>query len=241
MSSLSLLSQAPPTPTSSSNMFLLLLSKLRLHPQPSFPSLFSSGDEALFDTMSKLDLKQRQMLLGHPASHQILKGYIGHLFVLARIIAGRKLRWKRDQHLSQSMRIGPAAAGGKGGMKLAGVDKSEVAKEDREVLDTLRLYKGQIGKLRSAVSAASAMPSTAKLSPVPDISDPMPVKILKPGEGGITAPHACALCGLKREERVARVDMEIEDSFGEWWVQGTNMHVACLEFWNQFSWKLKSR
>ncbi|KAJ3502922.1 hypothetical protein NM208_g16619 [Fusarium decemcellulare] len=30
-----------------------------------------------------------------------------------------------------------------------------------------------------------------------------------------TAPKACIICGLKREERVAKVDYEVEDSFGE--------------------------
>ena len=206
-----------------------------------FPNLFAAADDTLFDTMAKLDLNQRQILLAHPASHQFLKGYLGHCTVLAHIIAGRKLRWKRDQHLSQSMRIGPSAAGGKGGMKLAGVDKSEVTKEDREVLDVIRLWKAQVGKLRTAVTAASAAPALPKLPAVPDVAEQMSVKSLKPGEGGITAPHACALCGLKREERVSKVDVEVEDSFGQWWIQGTNMHVSCRRFWEEFERKLKSR
>jgi hypothetical protein len=206
-----------------------------------FPSLFAGADESLFDTLGKMNLKQKQMLLAHPASHQFLKGYLGHCTVLAHIIAGRKMRWKRDQHLSQSMRIGPAAAGGKGGMKLTGLDKTEAAKEDREVVDTLRLWKNQVGKLRTAVTVASAAPAMARLPPVPDITEQMPIKVLKATEGGITAPHACALCGLKREERVAKVDVEVEDSFGEWWVQGTNMHAACRNFWEEFEKKLKSR
>ena len=206
-----------------------------------FPALFASADDALFDTTSKLELKQRQALLSHPASHQFLKAYLGHCTVLAHIIAGRKLRWKRDQRLSQSMRIGPAPAGGKGGMKLAGLDKSELAKEDREIVDVLRLWKGQIGKLRTAITAASAALGLPKLPSVPDIAEQMPVKMLKQVEGGVTAPQPCALCGLKREERVARVDMEVEDSFGEWWVQGANVHVLCGRFWEEFEKKLKSR
>jgi hypothetical protein len=206
-----------------------------------FPSLFSAADDALFDTMSKLDLKQRQTLLAHPATHQFLRGYLDQCVVLAHIIAGRKMRWKRDQRLSQSMRIGPAAAGGKGGMKLAGLDKSELAKEDREVEDVLQLWKGQVGKLRTAVTSASATPGLPKLPSVPDITEQMPVKALKQGEGGVTAPHACALCGLKREERVAKVDVEVEDSFGEWWVNGMDMHVVCKNFWQDNERKLKSR
>lgn len=206
-----------------------------------FPPVFAAADDALFKTMAKLGLKQRQMLLAHPASHQFLLGYLGHCHVLARIIAGRRLRWKRDKHLSQSMRIGPAAAGGKGGMKLTGIDKSELAKEDREVVDTVGLWRAQAGKLRTAVTAVSAAPGNAKLPPVPEIAEQIPVKTLKAIEGGVAAPHACALCGLKRDERVVKVDSDVNDSFGEWWDQSTNMHVACKRFWVEFEKKLKSR
>ncbi|KAI7204756.1 hypothetical protein D0864_12217 [Hortaea werneckii] len=207
-----------------------------------FPSIFASADEALFTPLSRLEFKQKQMLLSHPATHQFLTGYLQTSIALARIVAGRKQRWKRDQILAQGMRIGPAAAGGsKGGMKLAGVDRSETAKEDREILDVLRLWKGQVGKLRSAVTAASSAPKARKLPPVPEIAEAMPIKALKPAEGGFTAPHACALCGLKREERVAKVDTAVEDSFGEWWVQGVNMHLVCHKFWVEHSGKLKSR
>lgn len=206
-----------------------------------FPTVFAEADDALFNAIGKLDVKQKQMLLAHPASHQFLKSYLGHCTVLARIIAGRKSRWKRDQRLSQSMRIGPAAAGGKGGMKLTGLDKSEVAKEDREVLDVLRLWKSQVGKLRTAVTTASSAPLVPKLPPVPEIAEQMAVKTLKSSEGGITALQPCALCGLKREERVAKVDVEVDDNFGEWWVQGMSMHLSCRNFWDEFERKLKSR
>lgn len=207
-----------------------------------FPPLFASAGETLFGPISKLDTASRSTLLAHPATHQFLRAYLSSIAVLARIIAGRKFRWKRDQRLSQSMRIGPAAAGGKGGMKLAGLDKSEVAKEDREVLDTIRQYRAQIGKLRSAVASASAAPGLPKLPAVPDISETMPVKALKQSEGGITAREACALCGLKREERVVKLDDEgVQDSFGEWWLKDVSMHVQCHEFWTRESGKLKSR
>ncbi|KAM0719831.1 hypothetical protein Q7P37_003966 [Cladosporium fusiforme] len=205
-----------------------------------FPSLIASAQSALFDTLAKVSHDQKQELLSHPATHQFLRGFIGLSTVLAHIIAGRKQRWKRDQFLAQGMRIGPAAAGGKGGMKLAGVDKSEVAKEDREVLDAVRQWRSIVGKLRSAVVGANGKSST-KLPPVPEISEQMPVKTLKSLEGGIVAPHACALCGLKREERVPKVDESVDDSFGEWWVQGMNMHLLCKNFWDEHSEKMRSR
>ena len=205
-----------------------------------FPSLITSAQGALFDTLSKLPHDQKQELLNHEATHQFLRGYIGLAVVLAHIISGRKQRWKRDQFLAQGMRIGPAAAGGKGGMKLTGVDKSESAKEDREVLDAVRQWRSVVGKLRSAVSGANVK-ATAKLPAIPEISEQMPVKALKITEGGIVASHACALCGLKREERVAKVDEGVDDSFGEWWVQGMNMHLLCKNFWDSHSEQMKSR
>jgi hypothetical protein len=205
-----------------------------------FPALISSAQATLFDTLTKLPHDQKQELLSHQATQQFLRGFIGISVVLAHIIAGRKQRWKRDQFLAQGMRIGPAAAGGKGGMKLAGVDRSEVAKEDREVLDAVRQWRSVVGKLRSAVAGANAK-STTKLPHVPEIAEQMPVKILRPAEGGIVAPHACALCGLKREERVPKVDEEVDDSFGEWWVQGMNMHLLCKNFWNSHSEQMRSR
>jgi hypothetical protein len=206
-----------------------------------FPSLIASAQAALFDTLAKIPQDQKQELLGHEATHQFLRGYIGLSVVLAHIISGRKQRWKRDQFLAQGMRIGPAAAGGKsGGMKLAGVDKSEAAKEDREVLDAVRQWRAVVGKLRSAVSGANVRASV-KLPPLPEISEQMFVKALKPTEGGIVAPHACALCGLKREERVAKVDEGVDDSFGEWWVQGMNMHLLCKNFWDEHRELMRSR
>ena len=69
----------------------------------------------------------------------------------------------------------------------------------------------------------------------------MPVKALKSAEGGFTAVHACALCGLKREERVAKVDVGVHDSFGEWWVEGMSMHLLCRNFWEEHKGRLKSR
>jgi hypothetical protein len=205
-----------------------------------FPSLITSAQGALFDTLAKLPQDQKQELLSHEATHQFLRGYIGLSIVLAHIISGRKQRWKRDQFLAQGMRIGPAAAGGKGGMKLTGVDKSEAAKEDREVLDAVRQWRSVVGKLRSAVSGANVKAS-AKLPPIPEISEQMPVKVLKITEGGIVASHACALCGLRREERVSKVDEGVDDSFGEWWVQGMNMHLLCKNFWDSHSERMRSR
>lgn len=121
-------------------------------------------------------------------------------------------------------------------MKLTSIDKSEVGKEDREVLDIVQRWKGQVGKLRSAVTSAPT-----KVGNVPDVAEMMPVRTLKATEGGFTAPHACALCGLKREERALKVDVDVNDSFGEWWVERMNMHLVCKEWWDENKGKLKGR
>jgi hypothetical protein len=153
-------------------------------------------------------------------------------------MAGRKLRWKRDTLLSQAMKIGLAAAGGKGGMKLAGVDKAEISREDREATDVVRVWKEQLGRLRSAIAVAnSSMHDTSAHLTIPDISENMYVKTQ---EGGLTAPKPCLICGLKREERINKVDVQIEDSFGEWWVEHWG-HRACRNFWLEHEGKLKHR
>jgi hypothetical protein len=205
-----------------------------------FAPIIRLGQETLLDPLSKATVSQRHELLAHPATKVLLLKLLNVAIVLGRIIAGRKLRWKRDQFLAQGMRIGPASAGGRSGMKIAGVDKTELMKEDREVLDAVRSWKLQAGKLKAAVTAAASNGLSA-LPAVPEISEQIPVRTLKAIEGGLVAPHACALCGLKREERVAKVDVDVNDSFNEWWLDVTSMHVGCLQFWEDHKDKLKSR
>lgn len=151
---------------------------------------------------------------------------IAHSYALAHILAGRKSRWKRDNILASSMRIGSAA--GKG-MKLAGVDRAEMAREEREVAECVRGWKTIVGKVRG------------KGLHVPEMAETMVVKVLGMSEGGLKGNRACALCGLRREERVKGVDVGVEDCFGEWWVEGMEMHVSCREFWAEFREELKSR
>lgn len=188
-----------------------------------FPPLFADAQEKLFKPMAAQTLPMRNKLLSEPATITYLQGYLMLASVAAHIIAGRKLRWKRDQHLSQGMRIGPASSRATSGMKLSTIDKSENMKEEREASDVVRAWKDQVGRLRHVVSAANQIKS-GTLGAVPDIQETMPVKVLKQAEGGVPAPQPCMLCGLKRDERVGTADQEVEDSFGEWWVDQTNMH-----------------
>lgn len=157
--------------------------------------------------------------------------------VAARIIAGRKLRWKRDNLLSQSMKIGPAAKSG--GMKLAGVDKLESRREDRETAEALGVWEKQVGPLRSTTSMANVHLPGNDFA-IPEISENMPIRVVKPSEGAVTAPKCCFLCGIKRDERVAKVDVNVEDSFGEYWTEHWG-HVECVAFWDNHQHSLPHR
>ncbi|KAF2825032.1 hypothetical protein CC86DRAFT_456953 [Ophiobolus disseminans] len=205
-----------------------------------FPSLFADAQERLFKPMAAQTLPMRNKLMAEPATIAYLQGYLVLSNVAAHIIAGRKLRWKRDQHLSQGMRIGPASSRATSGMKLTGIDKGENLKEEREVSDVVRAWKEQVGRLRHVVSGANQI-KAGTLGQVADLQETMPVKSLKQSEGGIPARQPCMMCGLKREERVTAADMATGDSFGEWWIDQVNMHRGCRNFWNQHKDTLRQR
>ena len=168
--------------------------------------------------------------LVEPSTLSQLHALLSTIRAAARILAGRKLRWKRDHILSQSMKIGPAHSGRTGGMKLAGVDKAESRREDQEAAEALQIWKQQAGPLRSTVAALNGhLPENERFK-VPEMADSMPIRQGKPSEGTVTAPKCCFLCGIKRDERVGNVDFDVEDSFGEWWVEHWG-HIDCVAFW----------
>lgn len=155
---------------------------------------------------------------------EFLQRCISNLHATARVLAGRKLRWKRDKILSQSMSIGQA--GKQGGMKLTVVDKGESRREDQEAAELLKVWKQQVGPLRSFLSTLKSGPKVS----LPGIADSMPVRVGQSADGAVQAPKPCFLCGLKRDERVNNVDVNVEDSFGEWWVEHWG-HLDCCQFW----------
>ncbi|CDM33381.1 hypothetical protein DTO013E5_9849 [Penicillium roqueforti] len=144
----------------------------------------------------------------------------------ARVIAGRSLRWKRDTILSQSMRIGPARSGKAGGMKLNSVNKQENIKEEQDAVDVLTTWRERAAIFNAILQAAGQRP-------IPTIPDPSALKVItaRADQGALKASHPCALCSLKRDERVLRVDEQgVQDSFGEWWTEHWG-HTACRQFW----------
>lgn len=203
-----------------------------------FPQLFDLPQSTLFKGVVNQPFSLKNRILSDPKTVDFLRGYLLIAMVAARVVAGRKLRWKRDTILSQAMKIGPAAAGGKGGMKLTGVDKAEVTREDREAAEVVRVWKDQIGRLRSAIAVANtSIKDASRHLAIPEITEVMSVKSQP---GGLTAPKPCVVCGLKREERISKVDIQVEDSFGEWWVEYWG-HRACKNLWEKHESDLKHR
>lgn len=146
----------------------------------------------------------------------------------ARVIAGRSLRWKRDTILSQSMRIGPARSGKAGGMKLNSVNKQENIKEEQDAVDVLTTWRERAVIFNAVLQAAGQRP-------IPTVPDPSGLKVItaRADQGALKASHPCALCSLKRDERVLRVDeSSVQDSFGEWWTEHWG-HTACRQFWER--------
>lgn len=211
-----------------------------------FPPIFTEVSTSFLQLLTSLAQSERTILLLTPPTPTFLHAYHLLATTFAHILAGRRLRWKRDKHLAQSMSIGPSVSGRSGGMKLAGLDRSEASHEDREAVEALRVWKASTGRLRSVISAfnAAATATSGAVMPLPqvlELMETMPVRTAKAGEGAVVSLAACALCGLRREERVPKVDVGVEDSFGEWWVEGTNMHLACYNFWEANKGKLRSR
>ena len=160
-----------------------------------------------------------------------LRKCISALQVAARIIAGRKSRWIRDTVLAQSMRIGPAQGAKSGGMKLTGVDKVEVQRENSQTAEFVRMWKQRLGAIRVALAQVNNQASDKPLV-LPEISETMLVGSSKGSTPVMNDRTNCCLCGLKREERVLKVDVDIWDTSGEWWTSLWG-HTDCRVFWEE--------
>ncbi|OAL35629.1 hypothetical protein AYO20_05010 [Fonsecaea nubica] len=180
-------------------------------------SVFGSIHESNADSvLSKSELASKVLLIFRVSS---------------RIVAGRTLRWKRDTVLAQSVRIGQS--GKSGGMKLAAVNKSETTKEERETEEMIRDWSSYLHEFNSILAQAEVPPCRMRLSSTP------PIKRL----GTTHLPDMskpCALCALKRTERLKDVDADVDDLFGEFWVEHWG-HKDCFDFWYSYKDMLKHR
>jgi hypothetical protein len=169
------------------------------------------------------DLANSSSANGHMQSYDaVLHAYT----VASHIIAGRALRWKRDNILSQNTRIGPASASRKGGgMKLTSIDKTESLKEQREVTDVVQAWGGHAHFFNSTAQKAGIR------RPLMALSEHLKPLLAK-GTNVLTSQHICSLCGLKRDERVPETDINVDDSFGEYWIEHWG-HRDCKDFWQR--------
>ncbi|OKL60658.1 hypothetical protein UA08_04224 [Talaromyces atroroseus] len=188
-----------------------------------FPSLLENFREQLNDTKRGSTSSTSGLTLNLSC---ILK-------TASRIIAGRSLRWKRDVRLSQSMKIGPAQSGKTSGMKLSSVSRGESIKEEQEAVGLIDIWRHHASVFNSFLQSSGERP-------IPVSMDKVRITTAGPEQGALKASHACALCGLKRDERLPKVDDDAQDSFGDWWAEHWG-HTDCKWFWEENSNKLSHR
>ncbi|KAG9789911.1 hypothetical protein ABEF93_005929 [Exophiala dermatitidis] len=138
-----------------------------------------------------------------------------------RVVAGRSLRWKRDTILAQSVRIGQA--GKSGGMKLASLNKNESAKELRDAEEMIHDWSNYLHEFKSILAQAHFPPHRLR------ISSTSTIQTLK-YTSGKDSTKQCAVCGLRRTERLPEVDVDADDIFGEFWTEHWG-HKECYDFW----------
>ncbi|KAE8157362.1 hypothetical protein BDV40DRAFT_292726 [Aspergillus tamarii] len=187
------------------------------------PSVLLELFPRLFDQLRKEATEARKNVQEKQNIENVALLILCTLKTAARVVAGRTLRWKRDSILSQSMRIGPARAGKPGGMKLNTVNKNEDIKEQQEAVDVISMWRDRTAIFNSVIQASGRRPIHA-------IPTNIRAMAATPEQGALRASHACALCGLKREERLPKIDDQVEDSFGEWWTDHWG-HTECRQFW----------
>ncbi|MBE3045852.1 hypothetical protein IMZ48_25575, partial [Candidatus Bathyarchaeota archaeon] len=116
------------------------------------PELLNLVNTSLLKPTAGHSPAARKKLFSSPSTIAFLRAYLLIATVAARILAGRKMRWNRDRFLAQGMAI---SASGAKGMKLAGVDKAEAGREDREAADVVAAWGEQVGRVRAAVAGAN--------------------------------------------------------------------------------------
>ncbi|KAI9041192.1 uncharacterized protein KD926_007304 [Aspergillus affinis] len=187
------------------------------------PSVLLELFPQLFEQLRQDATHARRNLQQKKSVDVVASSILCVLKAVARVVSGRTLRWKRDSILSQSMRIGPARSGKPGGMKLNTVNKNEDIKEKQEAVDVIVMWRDRAALFNSIIQASGRRPIQA-------VPENIRATTATAEQGALKASHACALCGLKRDERLPKVDEAVEDSFGEWWTDHWG-HTDCRQFW----------
>lgn len=187
------------------------------------PSVILELFPRLFEQLRQEATHARKNLQQKESVDLVASSILCVLTAVARVVSGRTLRWKRDSILSQSMKIGPARSGKPGGMKLNTVNKNEDIKEKQEAVDVIVMWRDRAAFFNTVIQASGRRPIQA-------VSENTRVMTATAEQGALKASHACALCGLKRDERLPKIDGAVEDSFGEWWTDHWG-HTDCRQFW----------
>ena len=106
------------------------------------------------------------------------------------------------------------------------IDKSEWLKEDREASDAIISWSQHAHVFNSTAVKANIRRPLMSLS---TNATPRTIRQIDV----LSSTYACALCGLRRDERLSAIDIDINDSFGEFWVEHWG-HKDCLEFWDAY-------
>ena len=118
-------------------------------------------------------------------------------------------------------------------MKLTTIDRGESKREDQEVEEALVSWSRSASRLNALISKHKVQKPPLSLSS--NI-----VSRTATGADVLKATQPCALCGLKRDERINGIDASVSDTFDEYWIEHWG-HADCCEFFARYKSLLQQR
>jgi len=118
-------------------------------------------------------------------------------------------------------------------MKLTALDKGESRKEDQEAEEAIASWTRVSHILNAAMVKAKVQ------KPPISLSTKLVVRTVT-GPDVLNANRICSLCGLKRNERINGIDIDVSDVFGEFWVEHWG-HRDCCVWWERYNQLLEQK
>lgn len=201
-----------------------------------FSTIFSQPTIFLFSKLTSHQYPLRQRILSHHKTREFLLGTCEAARVAGRIIAGRRARKLKRTNLGDGDR--------------------EVQKQDREISELVRIWKEDcLGRLKATIitptsssrrkhahstsdpTPASPLPNASRVPELEVDMHAQKVSMIKLGFSILDEEDKeCLLCGLKRDEVVARL-CEHELDGARWWVNAWG-HRGCLRWWEEWEGRL---